>query len=165
MDGFKYFLGEVTRALRELMAAGALPQGLDLSRVGVEPPRDPSHGDLSTNAAMVLAKPAGKKPIEIATALVERLAQHPEVTEAVIAGPGFINLRIADRFWQARLGDILSAGVDYGASTMGAGEAVNVEYVSANPTGPLHLAHARGAVVGEALASLLDKVGYKVTRE
>jgi len=165
MDGFKYFLGEVTRALRELMAAGALPQGLDLSRVGVEPPRDRSHGDLSTNAAMVLAKPAGRKPIEIATALVERLAQHPEVTEAVIAGPGFINLRIADRFWQARLGDILSAGVDYGASTMGAGEAVNVEYVSANPTGPLHLAHARGAVVGDALASLLDKVGYKVTRE
>jgi arginyl-tRNA synthetase len=165
MDGFKYFLSEVTRALRELMAAGVLPQGLDLSRVGVEPPRDPSHGDISTNAAMVLAKPAGRKPIEIATALVERLAQHPEVTEAVIAGPGFINLRIADRFWQARLGDILSAGVDYGASTMGAGEAVNVEYVSANPTGPLHLAHARGAVVGDALASLLDKVGYKVTRE
>ncbi len=165
MNGFKYFLDEVTQALRELMAAGALPQGLDLSRVGVEPPRDPSHGDISTNAAMVLAKPAGKKPIEIATALVERLAQHPEVTEAVIAGPGFINLRIADRFWQARLGDILSAGVDYGASAMGAGEAVNVEYVSANPTGPLHLAHARGAVVGDALASLLDKVGYKVTRE
>lgn len=165
MDGFKYFLDEVTRALGELIAAGELPQGLDLSRVGVEPPRDPAHGDISTNAAMVLAKPASKKPIEIATLLVERLAQHPEVAEAVIAGPGFINLRIADRFWQARIADILAVGVDYGASTMGRGEAVNVEYVSANPTGPLHIAHARGAVVGDALASLLAKADYKVTRE
>lgn len=165
MNAFGYFLGEITAILRALIEAGKLPQGLDLSRIGVEPPRDPTHGDISTNAAMVLAKPAGRKPIEIAELLVERLAGHQWVTETSIAGPGFINLRILDRFWQDRLGEVLAAGVGYGASNMGKGEPVNVEYVSANPTGPLHIAHARGAVVGDALASLLAKAGYAVTRE
>jgi len=165
MNAFGYFLEEITGILRSLSDSGALPKDLDLSRIGVEPPRDPAHGDIATNAAMVLAKPAGRKPLEIAQLLVERLATHEWVTETSIAGPGFINLRIADRFWQARLADILLAGGRYGESAMGKGEPVNVEYVSANPTGPLHIAHARGAVVGDALASLLAKAGYKVTRE
>jgi arginyl-tRNA synthetase len=165
MNAFGYFLDEIRRILRALIDAGKLPRELDLARIGVEPPRDPAHGDIATNAAMVLAKPAGRKPIEIAQLLVEQLAGHEWVTETAIAGPGFINLRIADRFWQARLADILLAGTDYGASSMGKGAAVNVEYVSANPTGPLHIAHARGAVVGDALASLLAKAGYAVTRE
>jgi arginyl-tRNA synthetase len=165
MNAFGYFLDEITRILRALIDAGKLPQGLDLTRIGVEPPRDPAHGDISTNAAMVLAKPAGLKPIAIAELLVERLAGHEWVTETSIAGPGFINLRILDRFWQARLADVLLAGADYGASKMGKGAPVNVEYVSANPTGPLHIAHARGAAVGDALASLLAKAGFAVTRE
>jgi len=165
MNAFGYFLDEITRILHALIDAGKLPQGLDLTRIGVEPPRDPAHGDISTNAAMVLAKPAGLKPIAIAELLVERLAGHEWVTETSIAGPGFINLRILDRFWQARLADVLLAGADYGASTMGKGAPVNVEYVSANPTGPLHIAHARGAAVGDALASLLAKAGFAVTRE
>jgi arginyl-tRNA synthetase len=133
--------------------------------VTVEPPRDPAHGDLSTNAAMVLAKPAGKNPRELAEALRSRLAAHPQVVNAEIAGPGFLNLRLQDGVWQGSIGDILRAGTAYGASTIGGGRRVNVEYVSANPTGPLHLAHARGAVIGDALAALLAKAGYDVTRE
>jgi arginyl-tRNA synthetase len=165
MNAFGYFLEEITGILRALCESGALPKGLDLSRIGVEPPREPTHGDIATNAAMVLAKSAGRKPREIAELLVERLAAHEWVTETSIAGPGFINLKIADRFWQSRLADILLVGEAYGDSAMGKGEPVNVEYVSANPTGPLHVAHARGAVVGDALASLLAKAGYRVTRE
>ncbi len=145
--------------------AGELPGGLDLGRVTVEPPRDAAHGDLSTNAALVLAKPAGRKPRDVAEALAARLAGAPDVTEVSVAGPGFINLRLAEGLWQRCLGDVLRAGPDYGGSTLGAGRKVNVEYVSTNPTGPLTIGHARGAVVGDALASLLAKVGFEVTRE
>jgi arginyl-tRNA synthetase len=147
------------------LAALPLPVGLDMSRVAVEPPRDPAHGDLSTNAAMVLAKPAGLAPRALAASLVERLKHHPDVTAADVAGPGFINLRLADGFWHARLAEILRAGTAYGDARIGAGKAVNVEYVSANPTGPMHVGHGRGAVVGDVLASLLVKTGFAVTRE
>jgi arginyl-tRNA synthetase len=161
MDLFSYFRDIVIAEL----AALSLPAGLDLSRVAVEPPRDPSHGDLSTNAAMVLAKPAGLAPRALAASLVARLQRHPEVTLAEVAGPGFINLRLADGFWHMRLAEILRAGAAYGDIRIGAGKAVNVEYVSANPTGPLHVGTGRGAVVGDALASLLEKAGYRVCRE
>ena len=142
-----------------------LPVGLDTARVTVEPPRDSSHGDLSTNAAMVLAKPAGVPPRDIAQRLAEGLSRLEDVTAAEVAGPGFVNLRLADGFWHARLAEALGAGVRYGDSDLGAGEPVNVEYVSTNPTGPLHVGHARGAVIGDALAALLEKVGWAVTRE
>jgi len=165
MNPHKYIRDEILKALDGLVAEGQLKGGLDYSRVAVEPPREAQHGDLATNAAMVLAKPAGMKPVDLALALVAKIATHPEVIEAGVAGPGFINLRLQDGFWQARLADMLAAGPDYGASEMGAGTPVNVEYVSANPTGPLHIAHARGAVIGDALASLLAKSGHKVTRE
>ncbi len=165
MNVFTVFRERIIAELEGLMAAGQLSSGLDLARVSVEPPREASHGDISTNAAMVLAKPAAMNPRALAGLLAPRLAALPNVSEVEVAGPGFINLKVADRFWQARIADILAAGDGYGASTVGGGRAVNVEYVSANPTGPLHIAHARGAVVGDALASLLAKAGYKVTRE
>jgi arginyl-tRNA synthetase len=147
------------------LGALSLPPGLDMTRVTVEPPREAAHGDISTNAAMVLAKPAGLPPRTLAEKLVERLARHSEVTSAEVAGPGFINLRLADRFWHARLAEIVHAGPAYGDSKMGEGRAVNVEFVSANPTGPMHVGHGRGAVVGDALAALLQKAGFAVTRE
>jgi arginyl-tRNA synthetase len=161
MNLFNYFRDIVIAEL----AALPLPAGLDLGRVAVEPPRDSAHGDLSTNAAMVLAKPAGLAPRALATSLVERLKRHPEVTGAEVAGPGFINLRLADTFWHARLAEILRAGAAYGDATTGTGKRVNIEYVSANPTGPLHVGTGRGAVIGDALASLLEKVGHRVGRE
>jgi arginyl-tRNA synthetase len=151
--------------LEDMARAGELPAGLDLGRVAVEPPRDPAHGDLATNAAMVLAKAAGKPPRDLAEALAGRLRETPDVTEASVAGPGFLNLRLADDFWRARLAEVLRAGASYGDSTLGAGHKINVEYVSTNPTGPLTVGHARGAVVGDALAALLAKVGFEVTRE
>ena len=165
MNIFNHFRSVVVKEIEELIAAGALPEDLDLDRVSVEPPRDPSHGDLSTNAAMVLAKAAGMKPRDLAEALAGRLSAVGEVTEATVAGPGFVNLRLADGFWHARLADVLRAGAAYGESDLGAGVKVNVEYVSINPTGPLHVGHARGAVFGDALAALFEKVGYEVTRE
>ncbi|WP_114392065.1 arginine--tRNA ligase [Oleisolibacter albus] len=165
MNVFKDFEAKIAAALTEMTAAGDLPAGLDLSRVTVEPPRDASHGDVSTNAAMVLAKPAGKPPRVLAEALVARLRTLPEVTAADIAGPGFVNLKVAADWWLKRLSDVLVAGTTYGASQIGAGRKVNVEYVSANPTGPMHIGHTRGAVVGDALAALLEKAGYAVTRE
>ncbi|HJT08238.1 MAG TPA: arginine--tRNA ligase [Stellaceae bacterium] len=155
----------VAAEIGELARAGALPAGLDTSRIAVEPPRDPNHGDVSTNAAMVLAKPAGMAPRALAEKLVERLKRRPEVVAAAPAGPGFINLRLADGFWHERLAEIVRAGPAYGDSRLGAGKPVNIEYVSANPTGPMHVGHGRGAVVGDALAALLDKVGFAVTRE
>lgn len=151
--------------LDALEAQGALPPGLNRARVSVEPPRDPAHGDMATNAAMVLAKPAGVKPRDLAGAIAARLAARPGIAEAAIAGPGFINLRLSPDRWHAALAAILAAGTAYGASTLGAGRRVNVEYVSANPTGPLHVGHARGAVVGDVLARLLAKAGYAVTKE
>src|SRR5215471_9399212 len=165
MNAFAQFHALVLAQIDALTAEGLLPAGLDTSRVAVEPPREASHGDMATNAAMVLAKPAGVAPKALAETLAQRLAKLPDVTRAEIAGPGFINLRLADSYWQARIADVLAAGVGYGSSTIGAGRAVNVEYVSANPTGPLHIAHARGAVYGDALAALLHKAGFKVTRE
>jgi arginyl-tRNA synthetase len=165
MNLFNEFAKDLRVILDDLAANGELPAGLDLSKVTVEPPRDPSHGDLSTNAALVLAKQAGRKPREIADLLVARLRGLADVVSVEIAGPGFVNLRLSDDTWRQRVGDILVAGVTYGNSSVGAGTAVNIEYVSANPTGPLHAAHARGAVVGDALASLLEKAGYTVTRE
>ena len=165
MNVFALFRERIIAEIEALAAAGELAGGLDLARVSVEPPREASHGDIATNAAMVLAKPAAMNPRALAGLLAPRLAALEDVTEVEVAGPGFINLKVADRFWQARIADILAAGDGYGASTAGGGRAVNVEYVSANPTGPLHIAHARGAVIGDALASLLAKAGYKVTRE
>jgi arginyl-tRNA synthetase len=164
MDPFKHFAAEIDAALGRLAQAGKLPK-LDTSAVTVEPPRDPSHGDLATNAALVLTKLAGKKPREIADLLAEELRQNEDVIEVSVAGPGFVNLRLSDQFWRARLKDVLQEGPAYGDSKAGGGRAVNVEYVSANPTGPLHVAHARGAVYGDVLASLLEKVGYRVARE
>jgi arginyl-tRNA synthetase len=165
MDLFRYFRDVVAREVAALAQEGALPQGLDTSRIAVEPPRDAAHGDVSTNAAMVLAKPAGLQPRALAERLVQRLKRHEAVTHAEVAGPGFINLRLADRFWHERLAEILRAGEAYGDSKMGGGARVNVEYVSVNPTGPLHVGHGRVAVVGDALAALLVKAGYEVCRE
>ncbi|MBI3454077.1 MAG: arginine--tRNA ligase [Rhodospirillales bacterium] len=165
MNVFSYFREQVVKELETLAAAGKLPPGLDTARVTVEPPREAAHGDISTNAALVLAKAAAMKPRDVAALLVERLRSHPEATAADIAGPGFVNLRLRDSFWQTRLGDILRTGETYGAADIGAGQAINVEYVSANPTGPMHVGHGRGAVVGDALAALYAKIGYKVTRE
>ena len=165
MNAFAQFHALILAEIEALAAAGELPAGLDTSRVAVEPPREASHGDMATNAAMVLAKPAGVAPKALAEKLAARLAKLADVTGVEIAGPGFINMRLADSYWQARIADVLAAGTVYGNSTIGAGRRVNVEYVSANPTGPLHIAHARGAVVGDALASLLAKTGHQVTRE
>ncbi len=138
---------------------------LDLSRVAVEPPRDAAHGHLATNAAMVLAKPAKQNPRAIAEQLVAALSQDADIACAEIAGPGFINLRLVDGFWADHLTTIISAGDKFGSGTTSDGEKVNVEYVSANPTGPMHVGHCRGAVVGDALANLLAFSGYDVTRE
>ena len=165
MNIFSMFRKFVVEALEQMAQAGELPGGLDCSRVVVEPPRDTSHGDLTTNAAMVLAKPAGKNPREIAGGLAKRLLSIEDVEAAEIAGPGFVNMRLAPGFWHRRLEDVLGQGAAYGGSDLGAGEKVNVEYVSTNPTGPLHVGHGRGAVIGDVLASLLEKVGYAVTRE
>ncbi|MHA7876297.1 arginine--tRNA ligase [Roseivivax sp.] len=155
----------VTDAIGKLQTEGRLPGELNLGPVTVEPPRDPAHGDMATNAAMVLAKPAGQKPRDIAEALVPHLSADPRVAEASVAGPGFINLRLSGAVWQALPAAVLKAGEAYGRSAMGQGQRVNVEYVSANPTGPLHVGHTRGAVFGDALAALLDYAGYEVTRE
>ncbi len=159
------FAGHIAAALDALEAAGTLPDGLNRAAVAVEPPRDPSHGDLATNAAMVLAKPAGLNPRALAELLVAELTKVPGVASAEIAGPGFINLRVDAAAWIAELRAIAALGGDYGRSTMGQGSTVNVEYVSANPTGPMHMGHCRGAVVGDALATLLEFAGHKVIRE
>ena len=155
----------VTDSLEALAAQGALPAGLELTNVAVEPPRDPAHGDMATNAAMVLAKPARMKPRDIAEALAPLLEADARVASAEVAGPGFLNLRLAPSVWRAAVATALAQGSDFGRSDMGGSKKVNVEYVSANPTGPLHVGHTRGAVFGDALASLLDFAGWQVTRE
>ncbi len=155
----------VIDALQAMQAADELPQELDFKNVAVEPPRDAAHGDMATNAAMVLAKPARQKPRDIAEKLAARLADDDRIASAEVAGPGFLNLRLDGTVWQAVPKAVLQAGTDFGRSTMGQGARINVEYVSANPTGPLHVGHTRGAVFGDALASLLDYAGYDVTRE
>lgn len=165
MNVFHVFEERVKSALAALAGEGTLPQGLDFKAVTVEPPRDPSHGDLATNAALVLAKPAGKPPRAIAEALAGKLAQDADVEKADVAGPGFINLKLKPAYWTAQVAEILKAGEAYGRSNMGGNQPINVEYVSANPTGPMHVGHCRGAVVGDALANLLQWAGYEVTKE
>jgi arginyl-tRNA synthetase len=165
MNVFSEFRQGVCTALDGLAADGALPQGLDFGNITVEPPRDAAHGDMATNAAMVLAKTAKMKPRDLAALLCAALQKRPDVLSVEVAGPGFINLRLTDAFWGAQLKSLLAAGVDYGGSTIGANEKINVEYVSANPTGPLHVGHCRGAVFGDALCALLRKVGFDVVEE
>ena len=155
----------VIDALEAMVAEGVLPEGLDFANVAVEPPRDAAHGDMATNAAMVLAKPAKSNPRAIAENLAGRLASDSRIEGADVAGPGFINLRLDASVWASVATAILTQGEAFGQSDMGQGRKVNVEYVSANPTGPLHVGHTRGAVFGDALASLLAYAGYQVTRE
>jgi arginyl-tRNA synthetase len=162
---FAELLGRVRNANEKLIAAGVLPAGIDLSRVTVEPPRDASHGDMATNAAMVLAKEAGKKPRDLAEAIAETLRADPLIDKVDVAGPGFINMTLKPAAWIGALRTAIKLGADYGKSDIGAAVPVNVEYVSANPTGPMHVGHCRGAVFGDALASLLAFTGFKVTRE
>jgi arginyl-tRNA synthetase len=149
----------------QAVCAAVLGPSADLSRVVVEPPRDPSHGDMATNAAMVLAKDAGQKPRELAEKIAERLRADDLITKVDVAGPGFINLTLKPQVWGEELRVVLAAGKDYGKSGIGKREKVNVEYVSANPTGPMHVGHGRGAVFGDALANLLAFAGFDVTRE
>jgi arginyl-tRNA synthetase len=146
-------------------AARPLARGGDLSRIVVEPPKDPTHGDMATNAAMMLAKDAGKKPRELAEQIAAALRGDDKIESIAIAGPGFINLSLKPHVWSEELKTVLAAGTDYGRSGIGQREKVNVEYVSANPTGPMHVGHGRGAVFGDALANLLAFAGYDVTRE
>ena len=152
-------------ALDALEAAGTLPAGLNRAAITLEPPRDATHGDMATNAAMVLAKPAGTNPRALAEALLPHLTALDTVSAASIAGPGFINLTLTDAAWRQELLEITHAGADYGRSHIGGGATVNIEYVSANPTGPMHMGHCRGAVVGDALAALLEFSGHSVVRE
>jgi arginyl-tRNA synthetase len=162
---FAEMLDRVRRAVDELIAAGSLPAGIDASRVTMDPPRDQAHGDMASNAAMVLAKDAGKKPRELADAFAEKLRADELVAKVEIAGPGFINLTLKTSAWIAALRKAVQLGPHYGKSDVGCGMPVNVEYVSANPTGPMHVGHGRGAVFGDALANLLEFTGCKVTRE
>jgi arginyl-tRNA synthetase len=162
---FALVLDKVRAANAALAADGVMPAGLDQSRIVVEPPRDATHGDMATNAAMVLAKDAGKKPRDLAEAIAEKLRADPLIEKVDVAGPGFINLTLKPAAWINELRTVLTAGADFGRGNLGQAEAVNVEYVSANPTGPMHVGHCRGAVFGDALANLLAAAGYKVTRE
>ena len=162
---FATILNKVRSANTALVAAGMLPAGIDQSRVVVEPPRDADRGDMATNAAMVLAKDAGKKPRELADAISDRLRADALIDKVEVAGPGFINLTLKPAAWVDALRTVLRAGRQYGHGTIGNGTKVNVEYVSANPTGPMHVGHCRGAVFGDALANLLIAAGYEVTRE
>jgi len=162
---FAAVLASVKAANRALTASGVLPASIDQSRVLVEPPREAAHGDMATNAAMVLAKDAGKKPRELAEAMVVRLRADPLFDKVDVAGPGFINLTLRRSAWSEALRAAILAGRDFGRSDIGRGERVNVEYVSANPTGPMHVGHTRGAVFGDALANLLAGAGYAVARE
>jgi arginyl-tRNA synthetase len=162
---FAAVLDKVRAANNALVADGVLPTAIDQSRVVVEPPREAAHGDMATNAAMVLAKDAGKKPRELAEAIAAKLRADDLVAKAEVAGPGFINLTLKPSAWIGALSAVLSEGADYGRGKTGQGSAVNVEYVSANPTGPMHVGHCRGAVFGDALANLLAFSGYAVTRE
>ena len=165
MNVFSYLSEVIHGEIEGMCDAGVLPASLDLSAVLVEPPREAEHGDAACNAALVLAKQARRKPREIAENLAERLRERAELRSVEVAGPGFVNLRLTDDFWWARLVELLTTGPGYGADDLGQGRRINVEYVSANPTGPLHVGHARGAVVGDALANLLAHMGFAVTRE
>ena len=157
--------GAVASATQALFVDGVLPPGISQSRVAVEPPRDPTHGDMSTNAAMVLAKDAGARPRDLAEAIAKKLRADPLIAKVEVAGPGFINMTLDPSVWREALRATILAGPDFGRSKIGKSEPVNVEYVSANPTGPMHVGHCRGAVFGDALANLLTFAGYAVTRE
>ena len=162
---FADVLARVHAVCGVLAAEGGWPAGIDLSRVVVEPPRDAAHGDMATNAAMVLAKEARAKPRDLAEAIAAKLRGDDLIASVDVAGPGFINLTLKPKAWSDALRTVLREGDAYGQSGLGAGEKVNVEYVSANPTGPMHVGHCRGAVFGDALCSLLAFAGYDVTRE
>ncbi len=162
---FASVLDKVRAANNALVADGVLPAGIDQSRIVVEPPRESAHGDMATNAAMVLAKDAGSKPRALAEAIAAKLGADDLVANVEVAGPGFINLTLKPAAWIGALRAVLAAGTNYGRGEVGADTAVNVEYVSANPTGPLHVGHCRGAVFGDALANLLAFTGFAVTRE
>ena len=159
MNPYTYIREQVIIAIGLLTVSNSSTSKLDYTNLTIEAPRDPTHGDLATNAALILNKQVGIKPRDLAESLVAYLVKLPEVTTANIAGPGFINLGLSDDFWRAQLIDILLTGSSYGDSDMAAGTRINIEYVSANPTGPLHIGHVRGVVYGDALANLLDKVG------
>jgi arginyl-tRNA synthetase len=165
MNLFAEIRALIVENLDAMAAAGEIPSGLDTAAVSVEPPRDKGHGEAATNAAMVLAKPAGMAPRAIAEKLAARLAQDPRITQADVAGPGFLNLTLAPFAWQGVVRAALTLGADFGRSATGQGRRVNVEFVSANPTGPMHVGHVRGAVVGDALSRLLSFAGWQVTRE
>lgn len=165
MTIYSVMAAQLDAALDALEAEGLLTSGLARTAVTIEPPRDASHGDMATNAAMVLAKGAGTNPRALAEALVPKLEELPEVASVSIAGPGFINLTLTEQAWRDEIVTITASGVDYGRSDRGDGRTVNIEYVSANPTGPMHMGHCRGAVVGDALASLLAFTGHQVVRE
>jgi arginyl-tRNA synthetase len=165
MDPFAIFTGHVRDAMAALVRDGALTRMPDLARVVVEPPREASHGDLTTNAAMVLAREMEKKPRELATLIAAKLLDVPKVTKTEVAGPGFVNISLDPAFWREVLAAAIKAGDNFGRANLGKSEKVNVEFVSANPTGPLTVAHGRGAVFGDALANLLEFVGYAVARE
>jgi arginyl-tRNA synthetase len=165
MDVFAGFHGHVLAAVQQLKHDGVVPQGASIDGITLEPPKDFSHGDLATNAAMVLAKAAGQPPRALAERIVPLFASDPHIEHVEIAGPGFINLTLSSAFWPSVLRMVLEQGAAYGRSAIGRGEAVNVEYVSANPTGPMHVGHCRGAVFGDALANLLAFTGFAVTRE
>ena len=167
MNIFAIFEERIRGALETLRSEGILPLPADAKLDGfvVEPPREAAHGDLATNAAMVLAKPAGKNPKELAATIAERIRLAADVEKVEVAGPGFINITLKAEFWPDVLRAVLAGGKDYGRSDLGAGERVNVEFVSANPTGPMHVGHTRGAVFGDALANLLALAGDKPTRE
>jgi arginyl-tRNA synthetase len=165
MNIFSDFQSQVLSAVSALQKEGVLSADLDLSKIAAEPPRDHTHGDIATNVAMVLAKPAGMQPRALAEALIAKLKDNPDVASLSIAGPGFINAKLRDEVWPRLMHAILEAGAGYGHSKMGQGAKINVEYVSANPTGPLHVGHVRGAVFGDALASLLQFAGFEVVKE
>jgi arginyl-tRNA synthetase len=165
MNVFADITNRVAASIARLNWTQTGGSALDLTRVAVEPPRDASHGDLAVNAAMVLAKPMGKNPRELAMALAAELRADADIVSVEVAGPGFLNLRLSESYWHSVVGAVLSAGTDFGRSTIGGNARVNVEYVSANPTGPMHVGHCRGAVFGDALANLLGFAGFDVTKE
>jgi len=165
MNVFNSLREMIEEIVRDLAASGNLPDGLDTSRISVEPPRDPTHGDISTNIAMVLSGVAKMKPRDLAEKISDGLRSVEGVETVDIAGPGFINLRLNPGLWQQQVSTVLETGARYGDTDVGAHQAINVEYVSANPTGPMHVGHARGAVIGDVLAGLLSKAGFAVTRE
>jgi len=165
MNVFSLLKSDIENQILALEKDGVLPAGSDTARITVEPPRDAAHGDAATNAAMLLSKAAGMKPRDLAEKLAEKLGTLGHIEQVEIAGPGFINLRMADDFWLSQITEVLENGKTYGNSNLGANTKMNVEYVSANPTGPMHVGHCRGAVVGDVLANLLAKAGYDVIKE